>query len=158
MRAVHGASRVMARLAAVAVVSMMLLTCADVLLRLLRCPIPGTYELVGFLGAIAVSFALAQTSLERGHIAVDFLAQRLSSGWQAAINGTNAAVGAILFGLLAWECVRHAADLHAAGEVSMTLQVPIYPIVYGIAAGCALLSLVLALRFLSILIARVPAS
>jgi hypothetical protein len=30
----------------------------------------------------------------------------------------------------------------------MTLQMPIYPFVYGIAAGCCLLTLVLAVRFI----------
>jgi hypothetical protein len=30
----------------------------------------------------------------------------------------------------------------------MTLQMPVYPFVYGIAAGCCLLALVLAVRFI----------
>jgi len=34
-----------------AIVAMMLLTCTDVVLRYFRKPIPGTYELVCFLGA-----------------------------------------------------------------------------------------------------------
>ena len=63
-------------IAAAAVAAMMFLTCADVLLRLFRFPIPGTYEMVGFFGAVFVSFSLAKTSLEKGHIAVDFFVNR----------------------------------------------------------------------------------
>ncbi|PKL15498.1 MAG: C4-dicarboxylate ABC transporter permease, partial [Spirochaetae bacterium HGW-Spirochaetae-5] len=57
-------------IACVAIIIMMLLSVADVVLRLFGKPIPGAYELVGVLGTIVVSFALGFTSLEKGHIAV----------------------------------------------------------------------------------------
>jgi TRAP-type C4-dicarboxylate transport system permease small subunit len=125
---------------------MMLLTCGDILLRFLRRPIPGTYEMVGFLGSLGVSFALAHTSLERGHIAVDFLVQRLSEPLQRLVDGINALVCAVLFGLAAWHSLRYGMDLKAAGEVSMTLQLPVYPFVWGVAAGCGMLTVVLVMR------------
>ena len=53
---------------AVALASMMFLTVADVVLRSFRQPIVGTYELVGFLGALAIGFSLPQTSLDRGQV------------------------------------------------------------------------------------------
>jgi len=64
-------------LACAAVIAMMLLSTADVVLRLFGKPIPGTYELVGFLGTVVVSFALAFTSIEKGHIAVEILVEKL---------------------------------------------------------------------------------
>jgi TRAP-type C4-dicarboxylate transport system permease small subunit len=131
-------------LAGAAVVVMMLLTCADVVLRLLRHPIPGTYELVGFLGTVIVSFALALTSLEKGHIAVEILVERLPLRVQAGIEAVTSLIGASLFGLLAWQSLMYAADMRQSGEVSVTLTMPIYPFIYGLAAGSALLVLVLA--------------
>ena len=129
--------------AGAAVVAMMLLTCADVLLRLLRHPIPGTYELVGFLGTLIVSFALALTSLEKGHIAVEILAAKLPARIQFALDAVASLIGASLFGLIAWQSWIYAADMRQSGEVSVTLTMPIHPFIYGIAAGCALLVLVL---------------
>ena len=41
-------------IASVAVITMMLLSTADVVLRLFGKPIPGAYELVGFIGTIIV--------------------------------------------------------------------------------------------------------
>jgi len=41
-------------LAAGAILIMMALTCADVVLRLFRHPIPGTYEIVGLMGTVGV--------------------------------------------------------------------------------------------------------
>jgi TRAP-type C4-dicarboxylate transport system permease small subunit len=133
-------------IAAAAVVGMMSLTCLDVLLRLFRHPIPGTYEIVGMLSAVFVSFSLARTSVDHGHIAVDFLVQRLPMRLQHAIEAVNAGICALLFTVVCRQCVSYAQDLRSSGEVSMTLQMPIHPFVYGIAVGCAMLSMVLYTR------------
>ena len=135
--------------AAVAVVGMMALTCLDVLLRLLRTPIPGTYEIVCMLGAIFVSFSLARTTVDRGHIAVDFLVQRLPDRFQHAVEAVNAGICALLFTVVSRQCVIYALDLKASGEVSMTLQMPLFPFVFGIALGSAMLSAVLYVNCLS---------
>ena len=129
--------------AAAAVVGMMLLTCLDVLLRFVRHPIPGTYEIVGLLGAVFVSFSLARTTVDKGHIAVDFLVQRLPVRLQYGIEAVNAGICALLFTIVCHQCVLYAQDLKANGEVSMTLQMPIHPFVFGIALGSAMLSIVL---------------
>lgn len=139
-------SGVLNALAAAAVMLMMLLTCADVVLRLFRRPIPGTYELVGFLGAVFVSFSLAQTALDRGHIAVDFLVRTLPEKAQQMVEAVNTAICTVLFALVCLQAADYADSVKHAGEVSMTLQMPLYPIVYGISAGCALLGAVLALQ------------
>jgi TRAP-type C4-dicarboxylate transport system permease small subunit len=123
--------------AAGSVAAMMLLTCADVVLRYLRRPIPGTYEMVGLLGAVFVSFALAQTSIEKGHIAVEFLVQRLSPGVQVAVDAVNALICTGLFAIISWQSFLYAGKLRRLGEVSMTLQMPIYPFVYGSPSGVA---------------------
>ena len=49
--------------------------------------------------------------------------------------------GFILFALIAWRCVLYAFVIQASGEVSMTLQLPFYPFIYGIgfSAGCVCL-------------------
>lgn len=125
---------------------MMLLTSADVIMRCFRRPIPGTYEIVGLSGALFVSFSLAHTSMERGHIAVDFVFQRLSDGTKRIVEGINALISTVLFGWISWYCLLYAEDLRQAGEVSMTLQWPLYPFVYGIAMGCGLLCLTLVVR------------
>ncbi len=129
--------------AAAAVVGMMALTCLDVGLRFFRHPIPGTYEIVGLLGAVFVSFSLARTSVDQGHIAVDFLVQRLPRRVQYVVEALNAGICAVLFTVVGWQCMRYAVDLKASGEVSMTLQIPIHPFVFGIGMGCAMLSVVL---------------
>ena len=136
-------------IAAVAIFSMMALTCADVILRLFRMPIPGTYEIVSFMGAVAVSFAIAHTSVEKGHVAVSLVVQLLPKRAQAVIESILAALGIILFALIAWQSVLYGLDCQDSGEVSLTLQLPFYPIIYGVALGAGVVCLVLLVDFLN---------
>jgi len=130
-------------LAGTAVVAMMLLTCADVILRLFRHPVPGAYEIVGFMGTVVISFSLAYTSLEKGHIAVELLVEKLPLRLRTGIDSLTSFIGAGLFSLITWQGMVYAADLKQSGEVSVTLTMPIYPFIYGMAAGSGLLCLVL---------------
>ena len=135
-------------IAAGAIVAMMLLTSTDVILRFFRHPIPGTYEIVGLLGAVVVAFSLAYTSVEKGHIAVDFLVQKFPRNVQLFITAMNDLISTFLFGLIGWQSILYASELKQSGEVSLTIQAPIYPFVYGIAVGCGLLCFVLLLEFI----------
>ena len=147
-RAVTVTSRWFNYTACLAVVVMMLLSCADVAMRLFGAPIPGTYEMVGFLGAVIVSFALAYTSLQRGHVAVELLFEKLPPRAQCFVEASGNLIGATLFGLMAWQCLAYGTDLRHSGEVSLTLQMPVYPFVYGIALGSGMLALVLLIGFI----------
>jgi len=129
--------------AAASIVAMILLTVADVVLRLFRMPIPGTYEMVGFLGAFIIAFSLAYTASEKGHITVDVLVQLFPRKVQAFLDAFNELAGAVFFGLIAFAGMDAASAIKDSGEVSPTLELPIYPMLYGIAAGCALLALIL---------------
>ena len=86
--------------AAAALIFIMLLTCADVVMRFFGSPIPGTYELVGYFGSVIISFGMAHTSIERGHIAVNLLVDRLPPRAQTIIEGVGNIAAAVLFGIL----------------------------------------------------------
>jgi len=135
--------------AAAAIFFMMAITCADVVLRVFRMPIPGTYEIVSFLGAVAVSFAVARTSVEQGHVAVSLVVQLLPKRGQAVIESIISILGLILFALIAWQSALYAKDCQQSGEVSLTLQLPFYPIIYGIAFGAFVTCFVLLVDFLN---------
>lgn len=131
-------------IAAVAIFSMMVLTCVDVFLRyFFRKPISGTYEIVALLGAVAVSFAMAHTLSKNGHVAVSLVVQMFSARAQAIVEIFISIFGIILFGFITWQSVLYGIDCQRAGEVSLTLEIPFYPIIYGVALGSAAVCLVL---------------
>ena len=132
---------------AAGVAFMMFLTTADVILRFFKSPIPGTYEIVSFTGAVIISFALPYTSVQKGHIAVDFLVMRLPWTVRIIVNAVNAFIAMIFFAVVSWQSVEYAQSLQRSGEVSATLQMPTYPFVYGVAFGTAMLVVVLFVEF-----------
>ena len=137
----------MSLIAGAAIVIMMLLSTADVLLRLggplysklqwwflgFIQPVPGIYELVSFLGTVAAAFAIAHTSIKGGHVSVNLLTRLMPEKARIILQVITNLLALILFGLLSWRSILHAEELRSCGEVSMTLQLPYYPFVYGVA-------------------------
>jgi TRAP-type C4-dicarboxylate transport system permease small subunit len=130
-KAVTGFSSLFNMLASAALVVMMMLTSVDVFMRyLFNHPITGTYDLVGLLGAVLASFAMPYTMLQKGHVAVEILIHSLSKGKQLFIETCTHLVGISLFLVLVWQAILLSNDMKAAGEVTPTLLLPFYPIVY----------------------------
>jgi len=122
---------------------MMVLTVTDVVLRMFKRPITGTYEIVGLLGAIVIGFGIPITSWIRGHIFVDFLTQRFPQGRRNVVNIFTRLLGIGLFLIAGWNLIIVGIDLYHTGEVSLTRQLPFYPIAYGLAVSCFVQCLVL---------------
>ena len=122
--------------------AMVLLTCGNILLRIVWVPIPGTFELMGFFGAVTAAFALGYTQLRRGHIAVDVLIGRFSRRTRRALDAVNSLVCMIFFAVVAWQIGLKATVLMRSGEVTETLRVAYHPFTYGVAVGCGALALV----------------
>ncbi len=137
-------------LAALSIIAMMLLTCADVLLRFFKHPILGTYELVGLFGALTIAFAIPATTLSKGHVAVEFLVEKLPSSGQKICTIIANLLSLSLFALIAWQSFLYANMLKSTGEVTLSLQMPFYPIIYTIAAASLLVCIVLFLELLDL--------
>ncbi len=136
-------SRAMEVVAGVFLVFMMLLTTFDVILRAFGRPIIGTYEMVALSGGIVIGFSVPITSWVRGQIFVDFFYQKFQKKTQDIFNYITRCMGILLFVFTAINLVRMATDMYRSGEVSLTLQLPFYPVAYGI--GFAFLVQVLVL-------------
>lgn len=133
-------------IAGIALACSMFLTVADVMLRTFKRPIIGTYELVGLLGALVIGFSIPQTSRLRGHVLMDFLTGSLPSGARRALRVLTRILGTILFAIIGWNLWALGNDFRKAGEVTLTLQLPLYPVAYGIAVCCFVECLVLCLE------------
>jgi TRAP-type C4-dicarboxylate transport system permease small subunit len=143
LNGVNRLSRAINVIAGLAITFIMMLTVLDVILRSFRRPIVGTYELVAFAGAMVVGFAIPLTSWMRGHIYVDFLTAQLPKTVRAAFNVVTRCMGIGLFLLIGWNLIKVGMDLQRSGEVSLTLQLPFYPVAYGVAVSCFVQCLVL---------------
>jgi len=123
-------------------VAMVLLTTGNIISRLVWVPIPGTFELMGFFGAIVASFALGYTQRQKGHIAVDILIGSFPRRVKKILECFNSVVCLLFFSIIAWQVAKKAAILKATGEVTETLRIAYHPFTYGVAVGCGFLALV----------------
>jgi TRAP-type C4-dicarboxylate transport system permease small subunit len=159
LKAVEGISRFLNVIAGISLTCLMLLTVADVALRAILSlgrwlierkmllalgdliidhvrPIVGTYELVALLGAVVIGFSVPLTSWFRGHIYVDFFIFRFPQKTRNAFNIVTRSLGIFLFLMIGINLFKYGMDLQRAGEVSLTLQIPFYPIVFGVGVCC----------------------
>jgi len=129
--------------AGMALTGIMGITVTDVVLRAFGRPIVGSYEIVALMGAVVIGFSLPFTSWVRGHIFVDVLVQKLPRIPRRGVHFATRGLGMLLFFLISWNLFKMGSDLRKSGEVSLTLQIPFYPIVYGVGIACFLQFLVL---------------
>ena len=131
-------SKVLNSIAGIAVTVMMLMTVADVLLRAGGHPIIGTFEIVALLLALVIGFGIPQVSLDRGHVYMDFLLNKLSKRRKDVMNTFTRVLCLGLFAFIGINLFNVGARFHASGEVSATIKIPFYPVAYGVAICCLL--------------------
>jgi TRAP-type C4-dicarboxylate transport system permease small subunit len=135
-------------------IGMILLTCANIFIRQFYIPIRGTFELMGFAGAIVTAFALSYTQSAKGHISVDVLVNTYPKPLKRMISIINHGVCCLFFVIASWHIVQKALILKNAGELSETLRIIYYPFTFAVAFGCLILALVLFTDFLTALLPK----
>ncbi len=123
-------------IASAALTFMMFLTVADILCRALGHPLVGTYEVVSLALALVVGFGIPGVSMDRGHVYMEILLQKLSTRGKAVCNTFTRIVCFCLFVLIAYNLFSVGAEFHASGEVSPTIRLPFYPVAYGVGVCC----------------------
>ena len=145
-------SRLLTFIGGVFLVAMVLMTCANIFSRNIWIPIRGTFELMGYFGAIVTAFALGSTQLKKGHIAVDVLINTFSDNTKKILQVVNNGICAVFFSIAAWQIAVKATTLKNTGEVTETLRIIYYPFTYAVAFGCLVLALILLTDLLKSLI------
>ena len=120
----------------------MLLTVADVLLRAWGRPILGTYEVVSILLAVVIGFSIPKVSLDRGHVCMEFLLERLPGSGRAIMLTLTRVLCIVLFLLIGYNLFSVANEFRISGEVTSTIRLPFYHVAYGVGVCCFLECLV----------------
>jgi len=146
---VESLSRALDRLAAVCIVAMMAVVVLNIFLRaFLGKPLLGTIDYVNILMALTIGLGLAYCGLKNGHIAVEFMVEKLSNKTQGVLGIVVNLTGLLFWGAAAWYMAAYARNMMAANLLGGTVAIPLYPVVYLVAFGLLVLCLVLVLRLL----------
>lgn len=143
-------------LAAIAVIVVMLIVCANVIGRgFFAKPVKGTVEIVGLLGGVIIAWAISYTQIIKGHIRIDLLMERFPSRFQHIVDSVMYLMTFLLFCIISWQTIVFARAKSETGELSEVLKMPITPFAYVVAIGCIALTMVLLLDLVKSIIKAV---
>ena len=131
------ASWLLARVGAIALVGMMLLTAIDVAGRyLFNAPIVGAFEVTEFLVLILIFSFIGYTQREKSHVSIGLLFGRFPKQARITIDFVNHLIALLLLGLMAWMGYKNGCELIEVGEKSGNLGIPHYPFAFFLSIGC----------------------
>lgn len=142
-RILDGINKVQIFFGGLFLVLMVSLTCANILFREFGLPVRGTYELMGFFGAVIFAFSLAFSHDKKEHLYVNIIYDRLPVSLKRIFSIINKTVCLVFFSILAYQLVKKAFVLKDVGELSETLRLPYYPFILVTAFGVLVLSVLL---------------
>ena len=151
---IHGASRIAGVIATVFVMSIMVLTVSDVLLRFfLNRPIPGSVELCQYFIVVGGFMGLAWCAIKGGHVKVDMIVDLLPPRFKSIANCINFMIALSVVPLAAWQLFVHARVVQLERITSDNLEIPAYPFYALAGLGYGLLGLVMIVLLVKSLLA-----
>ncbi len=141
-------NRLLAFFSGIAVVILTGIAAGNMLLRVVYVPINGSYELIGFFGAVTVGFALGYTQIRKDHIIVTIFSDKYPKSIAPFLDGLNYLVNTFFFTLVSWQTFKWGLKIERTGELSETLKIIYHPFVYCLALGFAALALTLFIDFI----------
>jgi len=135
-------------LGGVAVILLMSLATINVVLRIVHIPYSGTYEMVSFLGALVIAFALGYTQKRKDHIVVDILTEKFSKQTNRILSLISYGITMVFFAVVSWQIFVFGMKIWKSGEVSETLKIAYHPFIFSVSVGFAVLSLTIIIDFL----------
>jgi TRAP-type C4-dicarboxylate transport system permease small subunit len=127
----------------------MVMAVVNMIGRPMKMPVQGSFELMGLGGSLIVALTLGYSQESRTHISVDILFNTFPARVKAVCIATGDLLCSAFFGIAAWQMTRFGYKLYTSGEYSETLGMPVYPVVFAVAAGLAGLALTLLVTVLA---------
>lgn len=135
-------------IAALILVAIMLLTCADVIGRyLLDKPIPGAFEITELAMGALIFASLPLVTLRREQVTVDLLAHLIPQGIMKVQQLLLDLISIVCVGVIGWRVWIKAVEMASTGETTATLEIPVYPLVYYMSILTFLTAALIALLF-----------
>ena len=124
--------------------ALMIMTALDLILRnFSNTSVLGSVELTELMMVIIVFCSIAQCEADDGHIRIELIMDKFGPKVRNFADIITQTVCTIIFALMSISIFRHAANMKEYGEVTMDLNLPLYPFVYIAFFGSFIMALVL---------------
>jgi len=132
--------------------ALLLITANTVMRYLFNSPIKGAEEVVELMMVLIVFLSLAYASTKGSDIAVTTLASRFPPRVWLVLGSIFYFASAAIVGLIAWRGIWGGIEMWRVGEETGVLQILIFPFLWVLAFGTAVLFLKLLVDFISFLL------
>lgn len=144
-------NKILLAVASTALAVMMFLMAADVAGRyIFNRPISGALEVIEYLMAVLVSFAIAYCAYQKAHVSVDLVMERFSRRVQRVMEILMALPAIFFLGLMSWQSVLYMVEKYESGMTSSVLLIPVWPFLIPLSIGTAVFVLNLIARIFRI--------
>ena len=131
------------------VLTIMVVTCADVILRIpwiarwLDLSFIGAYDIVKIAGALSLAAALPYTTAVKGHVAIEYFYHKFNRTGRILLDSVMRLLGIALFAFLTWRSVLYGLAFRSNRQVSLTLELPIFWVPWFMGFCCGVVVLVI---------------
>jgi TRAP-type C4-dicarboxylate transport system permease small subunit len=125
------------------ITAMMILTCADVVLRYFGYPIRGAYDITRVLGSVIFSLPIAYSYLKGYQVAVDSVFRRTPRIVRAIVDSVVCLFSMAITVMIAWRAIYLGYDLYVRERVTDTIPIPLWPFICIMVLGFFVYCLVL---------------
>lgn len=105
---------------------------------LFSAPLTFAVELVELAMGLVITLGLAWTTLQRGHIRVDFLLHLRSRALRRLLDLLADLAALAFLALVAWQLLRKALQMLRDGTFTQILELPFYPVVLAMSLAAAI--------------------
>jgi TRAP-type C4-dicarboxylate transport system permease small subunit len=144
---IHFATRVLLAVSAAVLIMMMFLTAVDVVMRyVFKLPIPGAFELVEYMMAFIVPFAIAFCAEQNGHVSVELFFKKLPKLIQKTLQTLISSLTMLFAAIITWQNFLYIGEIYRDHLASSVLLIPAYPFIVPVFIGLGIFAVVLFLR------------
>ncbi|WP_431025431.1 TRAP transporter small permease [Halomonas sp. H5] len=134
---------------------MLLVAVLDIVLRMFGSPLPGSFEVIGWLAAVAIGSALGYTQAYKGHVTIRLLIDHFPLKLRLLTETAMWLLSMLVVATISYNLFVYATDMYQYGSTSETLRAPVYPWVYALACSMSVFTIVLLRDFICSLAALV---
>ncbi|MFA7171879.1 MAG: TRAP transporter small permease [Kiritimatiellia bacterium] len=134
--------KVMTLVSCVGLAALTLITCGDIVLRVLKFPVKGAYDLVRVCGALTIACAVPLTTAMKGHVAIEYFFHKLNRKGRIVVDSLMRLIMLVSLLFAAWAAVGCGLQFLKNSEVTDTVAIPLFWLPWVIAFAFAVTALV----------------
>ncbi|MDD2600131.1 MAG: TRAP transporter small permease [Kiritimatiellae bacterium] len=128
--------------------ALILITCGDIVLRVLKIPVKGAYDLIRICGALTIACAVPLTTAMKGHVAIEYFFHKLNRRGRVVVDSLMRLIMLVSLLFAAWAAVGCGLQFFKNSEVTDTIAIPLFWLPWVIALAFVVTALVVLFHLL----------